>query len=519
MSNVDSLLEFLDNAENRSLNVQIPTDEQMKRKRKQKEILLQKQIQQLKINIEEFQKMKQKITEQNEKYQFSIMKIQASMDRTIREKEEISKQIEDLSFQNENLNKIQNVDSQKKINEEIKQAVDEAVNKLRDQLPTKLQKLKSSIIAQAHLEFSPHIAQLKSKHLADLETLKTQLNKEKEIITQTYLTSLNQSLGSIRKKFYDQTENQIKLINQQNEKSLDSLRSKNNRETVQYEKDIDRIVQSTTTDVKEIKARYQREYDRERSKMIRLIEECRNDAIFAKRRGDAQIKEYQEKYKKNESLYTKVLEVSPDTEFEVQNQKRIKMHKKLLQNELNDYRTQINDDIENEIEKIKLDIDREIRSLSNEIEYINQEIERLSNLKEKENSFRLRQEKYTLSLKKELTSVTDSIFLLKDQLFNLKTELCEEESNLNKTKELIKHNELCNHLKDEINKVKQEKEIAMKTHENEIEVLQNKHKNTISSTFNRVKSIIEAKTQQIAKLNEQYQIEKEKIDLLAGAIH
>lgn len=522
MENVDSILAFLDHAEKTENHRKIPTSAELKKKTDLKEKKLQKQIQIVKNQIDELVQMKQDIPKEKEKYHFSIMKIQASIDRVIREKEVVSAKIENLSFQLSELNRVnQNFNVQEQVSEKVKQSIDDAIKPLKLKLSSNIRRITLDSARQAQMEFAPHINQLKSDHSAEILKIRTAMNKEIEEIKQNAQNLLNSEISSFRTQFYNQTEKQIAIIDKQNASSIESLRKKNERERLRYEKDIDNIYISIENDVKEIKNRYQREYDRERSKMLRLIDDCRNDLKFAKARAESQIKHFDEIAQKNEIFYNQLSEAEIDLSFESSNQQYISSKTKEMKEELDDFKERLEAETQKNINSKEIDLKRQIKITEDDIGFFKKEIERISNIKDKEINFRQRQEKRTLSSKNDLSLLLNSISSLSDQIHGLKSELLTL-SSTNKTENSInmtKHNEECMKINDKINEVKIQRKKLAQLHQNEMNTLQTKHKSTISNTSARVKSIIEAKDAQIAQLQEQYLNENAKIESLSKALH
>lgn len=522
MANVDSILAFLDNAETLESHRKIPTTAELKKKSEMKEKNLKKQIQILNNEIDELIQMQQAIPKEKEKYHFSIMKTQASIDRVLREKEIYSKKIEDLSFQLSELIKLNNsFDVQKQISEKVKQSIDDAIKPLKSKLTANIRRITLDSARQAQYEFAPHINQLKSDHSAEIFKIKASLNKEIELIKQNARDQLNSEMASIRSQFYNQTETQVSLIDKQNSKSIDSLRNKNERERQRYEKDIENIYVSIENDVKEIKTRYQKEYDRERSKMLRLIDDCRNDVKLAKIRSESKINHFNEIAQKNDKFINQLSEAEIDLSFENSNQQYISIKTKEIQDEFNDFKSQLDNETQKIINSKEIDLERQIRILEDEISFLQKEVERVSNIKDKEINFRQRQEKRTLSTKNDFTQLKNSISSLNDQIYELKSELLsltssnKNENSLSNTK----HMEECQKIKDKINEIKIQRRKLDQLHKNEMETIKANHKNSIAKTSARVKSIIEAKDAQIATLQKQYLNENEKIESLLRAIN
>lgn len=522
MENVDSILAFLDKAETAETHRKIPTNAELKKKSQLKEKNLMKQIQIINKEIDELIQMQQAIPKEKEKYHFSIMKIQASIDRIIREKESFSKKIEDLSFQLSEANRINsNFDIQKQVSDKVKQSIDDSLRPLKAKLTANIRRITLDSARQAQMEFAPHINQLKSDHSLDVYNLKASLNKEIEEIKQNAREQLNSETASIRTQFYNQTETQIALIVKQNNKSLDSLRKKNERERQRYEKDIENIYISVENDVNEIKSRYQREYDRERSKMLRLIDDCRNDVKLAKIRAESQINHFNEIAQKNDKFFNQLSEAEIDLSFENSNQQYISMKTKEFQDDLNDFKEQLATESQKIINSKEIDLQRQIRITEDEITFLMKEIERISNIKDKEIKFRQRQEKRTLSSKNDLTLLSNSISSLSDQIYELKSELLTLTSSSKNENSLTqsKHIEECQKIKDKIKEIKIQRKKLEQLHQNELNSIKNDHKNAISKTSARVKAIIEAKDTQIASLQDQYLNENAKIESLSNAFH
>ncbi|OHT16483.1 hypothetical protein TRFO_02764 [Tritrichomonas foetus] len=529
MSNgVDSILAFLDSAERSESRRRIPTAAELRKKSKQKETNLKKEIQKVKDNINELNNLKTDSSKQREEHRFNLMKIQAQMDRVISEKETLSKKLEDLNFELSEFSRTESHRNhpeviQSEIDERVKQAISESLIKLKSQLSAKIRKITEEEAYKAQIEFGPHIKSLKMQHNSEVSDMKSKYCKKIEKIKNDERERLNEELSSIRQNFYDQTESQILIIEKQNEKNVNSLQNKNERERKRYEKDIENIFRTAESEVNEIKARYQKMYERERLKNERLIEEAKNDVILAKKRGEAQISHFENVAQKKDDFFNKLNEIEFDLQFDESNKIFTKNKKKEFQEDLNEFRETMENQANKEIELINDQIERKSKNLMNEIDFLNREIERNANLKEKEANFRIRQEKRTLGTKKELSTLTENISMLKDQLFDLNSEVITSKSQLqtenSRTDSKLKHFEKCSQIKEEINNLKSELEKEKEFHKIEIENLNNVQKTMIAKTSERVKSIIEGKDRQISQLNEQLIKEKEKIDSLAAALH
>lgn len=517
MINADSILAFLDNAERAECYRKIPTNAEIKKQTEIREKNLRKEIGDTKCNIEELTKLQNEIISEKEKYRFSVMKIQASMDRTLKEKEELSKNIELLTNQfNEIIKNNQKLNVQDIVSGIVQKAIMSIIEPMKAKLANKLNQIAFETARQAQAEFAPHINQLKSTHSSEVSKIKTQMKKEIESIKQKSIDQTKTEISEIRSQFYDQTDHQITLINQQNMKTLESLRMKNERERLRFESNLERINRQTESEVKELKTRYQREYEREQSKMMRLINDCKNDVALAKSRAVAQINNFNQTAQKKETFYSELSEAQVCLDFEESNREYIESKKQEIQSELNDYKHELDLDTEKRIGTADIELSRTISVLENDNAYFRKEVERLSELKNREINFRNRQEKRTMNNKDSIDNLINSISQLRDRMFEIQSEMITLNSSSKNdiTQANARHYEKCQKIKERIYIEKSQRESLEKVHKKEVDAIISKHKNTISQTSSRVKSIIASKDAQIEQLQKQYVIEKERIDQL-----
>ena len=514
LKNADDIFVFLDSVDKNEYKRVLPSNEEMLERWKVEESRLHSKIESLKQNIQDYQEMLADLSRQKNEYTTSVMMIQADIDRTIKDKERLSKELEEKAAELESLQQTKTHDPTAQIQKRVDSALAAIKKQSKEKLEEAIKKVTEEAARKASMEFAPHINQLKAKHNTEIAILKNSLAKEISSVKETSRAELSRVLASMRQQFFEQTEQQVEIIDRDNTKALESLRKKCERERVRHERDIDRVLKSIERETKEVRARYQREMEMDRVRGMRQIEECQNDLKSAKRIAEQQIQRIEEAGEQNQVFTEKVVCAEYDLMFEERNKAVIASKTAELAEQLEEDKRRINFDTDNAIAEQEIEMNEKIEGLSNEISFIKSEIKRLRRIEEKEASFRRRNEKRRQAASEELENAKATVAQLQKILLEATKMVC-----VAPTLDLEAQVGQCNQIKHEISQIKIQQVHEESTHKTQLELAIQKQKANMAKTAAKIKSVIEAKDRVIDDLKQQLATARQKIDALAKLMH
>ena len=513
MKNAEDIFSFLDSADRAESGRVVPTNEQLKQRRKIEEARLRSEIETLKRNTQEYQDMLATLARQKHEYTTNVMVIQSDMDRAIKEKERMSKEIEDKAAEIESVQQGQTRDVRASVQRRVDAASVAFKKQAKEKLDAAIQKVTEDAARKASMEFTPYINQLKAKHNTELAVLRNHLAKEISDVKEKARCELSRVLASMRQQFFEQTEQQVEIIDRDNTRAVESLQKKFERERMRHERDIERVVDSIDRETKELRTRYQREMEMERVRSMRLIEECQNDVKSAKRLAEQQIQRINESADNNAVFAEQIAGAEYDLRFEEKNKAVIASKTAELADQLEEAKRRIKFDTEYMINEQSMEMNGKIEGLNNEISFMKSEITRLQRIEEKEISFRRRNEKRYKAAVEELENGKAMVEQLQKLLLEATKLVC-----VAPTLDLEAQVERCTEIKNEINQIKIQQVHEESKHKTQIELIIQKQKANMAKTAAKIKSVIEAKDRVISELKQQLAAEKQKIDSLASVM-
>jgi hypothetical protein len=246
--------------------------------------------------------------------------------------------------------------------------------------------------------------------------------------------------------------------------------------------------------------------------MNRLIEGCQADVRTAKRIAEQQLLRLDAQSQKQELFNTELIGAEFDMIFEKRNKAQIAEKSRQKADELALFEEELQAKSSRVIAENAVQMGHEIELLSNANELARKEIARQRRLLEKEENFRIAQERRHQRTRDELESVTSAVAALRESLLELQAQGTAGVS----VPEASAENE---RLRREIEEIGMGRTAQGRAHERELDGIREAHATAIRETDEKVRGLIERKNRQTKELRDQLAIAKEKIDLLASALH
>jgi hypothetical protein len=454
--------------------------------------------------------MQFQLKSQKNDYTRALLTLQASLDRIIRDKEELSAQIVSLTSELSEFQMSKPPDLQLLIQTQLEISLVQIKSEMNNQFSASLRKLSEESARKAQMEFAPQINQLRAKHSSEISIVRDQLASQlNEVYCQSRL-ELIRLLRELREQFHAQTEDHLARIDHDHVRALEQFRARNERERARFDSDIARIQKSAEYEIAEIRNHYKHEIDRERTKMTRLIEDCRTDIIRTKRLADQQMQRIGESLEKNNVFQNRLIETQYDTEFEEQNQSIISQKSKEFEEQIESYRRELLIRADSMISEKEIGFSTKISELTNSNEFTKQEINRTNQILQKQQNMRKRHQLRRDRSNDELQTLKTMISQLKDALFQ-KTSSMTEPLPVPDTSHI-------NELKRELKKISLARKNEELAHEQQIDSIQKEHEAVCRRTAEKVKLLMERKDQQTKQLHDQLRIVEQKIPTLTKAL-
>ena len=494
---VNSLFSFLDEADRKEAKRSVPFVGDIQSGIESRKKQIKKEIKKIDKNIKELNEIKETIYLQHKNYTSEIASIQQKMENEIEEKEEFSKKIEISQKELRKLSEDNDVDPNEQIKELVKQAIKDLKNQLNEKLNKQLHKIMDDCSKQAAEEFAPHVQKLKSKHKSDVTVLKAENSKEIEKIKQNRYTSTKTFLDNFQENFREQTTMMLQSIMKENSQTLERYRQKNEKELALYEVDFQQLARSIENQVSDIKKRNQRDIEIEKNSYERMISDCKQDVIIAKRNAEKRMQQIQEKRKESNEIANALPAFELEKRLNERNKVIIQRRKEELNNEVVSLKEKLQRDVDESIKNAEEENKRKTMKLNDDIEYLEGEKERITQLHERYEAQRVRAEKRKEISSDELENAKKEVSRLKDRLF----ELTSMKTKANST--ITSSTNYKDELRSKIHDVKLEEMQKRKEYEAKMNIIKERHEQALKKTKEKVKAVISSKDAQIAQLSQQ----------------
>ena len=512
---IDSLFSFLDEADRKEAQRSVPFVGQIEEGINQNKKSIKKEIKNVDKRIQELKMIKEANYKQHQNYTAAIADVQKNIESVIAEKEEISKNIETFQKDLENLKTEKEIDPEEQLKTMITNAIKDVKQKMNEELNKKLHKMMDDNSRQAAEEFAPHIQKLKTKHKSDVAVLVSQQRQEIEKIKQQSLLFTKDYLKDFEKNFRNQTTIMLNSTIEENKKTLERYRQKNEKDILLFQSDLVSYKRSVENQINEIKRRKQREIQLEVSTYERRIKDVRQDVEMAKVRRDKRIQYLNNYRQENREIQTMLPAFELEKKLNEKNKIIIDRRKQELDAEVQELKENLQLDINAAIQNKLDENEHKKQKLKDDVEYLNSEVTRIKQLLERYESQRERAEKRKEVTMDELHHSQSEVSRLKDRLFELTTNATTlktktKASSNNSSKFMYMNSDLKERNEEIIRDLKtqiQDIELEEKREEQEfnarMKIIAERHEQALKQATEKVKAVITSKDKQIEQLKEQ----------------